>query len=479
MVESFYAEKSILITGCTGFIGKVILEKILFSLPQVSRIYVFIRPKKGSNIHERFQKEIINSPCFSRLKEMYSNFDSYIMPKIIPVSGDMLEKDLGLSKEEYLMLQKNLNIIINSSASVRFNQRLDQALQMNTLGTLKLVELAKQCHNFHAFIQISTSYVNFDKNGWVQEKVYAYIENPQNKLNELLSIPIELLEKQTPSILGKHPNNYTYTKSLTEQILINETKGLPLCIVRPTIVGGSWEEPYPGWVDTVSAAGFLYLSLGDIETIVGNKNFIGDQIPVDYVANCAIVATVHACKVGKLPIMHINTSSRNPVLWKRCVKIVCEYWNNYPTNKYNGHCKLALVPSFTIYKILSYFTRYLPILILTILTKVSKAPSLVESLQNKIKVFQKESIINVAISNFIIHEWIFESKQVTELLKVMSPKELQIFNFDVSKIDWEICLTTFLQGIKKNILKEKVEALDKSHAINLLSKFNYDHIFLI
>ncbi|OMJ67832.1 hypothetical protein SteCoe_34905 [Stentor coeruleus] len=476
MVESFYGEKSILITGCTGFVGKVILEKILFSLPQVSRIYVFIRPREGSNIHERFQKEIINSPCFSRVKKMYSNFDSYIMPKLIPVSGDMMETDLGLSKEEYLMLKNNLNIIINSAASIKFNQRLDQILQMNTLGALKLVELAKQCHNFHAFIQISTAYVNSDKNGWIQEKVYAYIENPRKKLNELLSMPIELLEKQTPSIIGNHLNTYTYAKSLTEQILIDEGKGLPLCIVRPTFVGGSWEEPYPGWVDTVSAAAPLYLSagLGEIRAVMGNNKFITDQIPVDYVANCVIVAAAYACKVGKLPIIHIGTSARNPVIWRKCMKIVWEYWNNYHTNKYDGHCKLTLVPDYTIYKILNYFTRYFPVLILTILTKVSKAPSLVESLQKMNKIIRKESIITKVISNFIMHEWIYESQQVIELLKVMSPKELQVFNFDVSKLDWKIYLTTCMQGLKKYILKEKVEKVDE---IDLLSKFNYDSYF--
>ena len=61
MVDSFYEGKCVLITGCTGFVGKVILEKLLFALPQIQRIYTIIRPKKGSSILERFQKEIIRN----------------------------------------------------------------------------------------------------------------------------------------------------------------------------------------------------------------------------------------------------------------------------------------------------------------------------------------------------------------------------------------------------------------------------------
>ena len=239
MVESFYVEKNILITGCTGFVGKVLLEKFLFSLPQISRIYVFVRSKKGTSPHERFQKEILESPCFNRLKKQYANFDNFILPKLFPIGGDMLKKNLGLSAEDYRELCENVNVIINSAASVDFNLRLDLALQINTLGTLRVVELAKNSKNLKAFVQISTAYVNCNKDGWIQEKIYPLQNDPKQKLAELLRIPAELIEKQTSSIIGKYPNTYTFTKNLTENLLIKEAEGLPLCILRPTIIGGS------------------------------------------------------------------------------------------------------------------------------------------------------------------------------------------------------------------------------------------------
>jgi len=46
-LKEYYNRKQILITGTTGFLGKVILEKVLRSLPDVEKIYLLIRPKKN------------------------------------------------------------------------------------------------------------------------------------------------------------------------------------------------------------------------------------------------------------------------------------------------------------------------------------------------------------------------------------------------------------------------------------------------
>ena len=51
-----YHGKRILITGTTGFLGKVLLEKFLYSLSSVDKIFVLIRAKEGSKLFERFKK---------------------------------------------------------------------------------------------------------------------------------------------------------------------------------------------------------------------------------------------------------------------------------------------------------------------------------------------------------------------------------------------------------------------------------------
>jgi alcohol-forming fatty acyl-CoA reductase len=44
-VKGFYSGKVLLITGTTGFLGKLVLEKILRVLSDVKKIYLLTRPK--------------------------------------------------------------------------------------------------------------------------------------------------------------------------------------------------------------------------------------------------------------------------------------------------------------------------------------------------------------------------------------------------------------------------------------------------
>lgn len=51
--------------------------------------------------------------------------------------------------------------------------------------------------------------------------------------------------------MGKHPNTYTLTKGLAENLIMTKGTGLPIAIVRPSIVCAAYQEPFPGWVDNV------------------------------------------------------------------------------------------------------------------------------------------------------------------------------------------------------------------------------------
>ena len=58
MIRDYYHDKVLFITGCTGFLGKVVLEKIFRAMPTVKRIYLLVRPKSGVAIMDRVKREI-------------------------------------------------------------------------------------------------------------------------------------------------------------------------------------------------------------------------------------------------------------------------------------------------------------------------------------------------------------------------------------------------------------------------------------
>jgi len=65
-----------------------------------------------------------------------------------------------------------VHVVINSAASVDFNAKLIDAININVLGTLKMFELCLECKNLENFIHVSTTYVNCDRRGYIEEDIY-------------------------------------------------------------------------------------------------------------------------------------------------------------------------------------------------------------------------------------------------------------------------------------------------------------------
>lgn len=99
MIKDFYRNKSIFLTGCTGFVGKVVLEKFISALSDFKKIYVLVRAKKGLSPKERILKEIFSSPAFDNVRTR-PDFEHIINNKIHPIVGDITKVGLGLSPQD-------------------------------------------------------------------------------------------------------------------------------------------------------------------------------------------------------------------------------------------------------------------------------------------------------------------------------------------------------------------------------------------
>lgn len=52
-IKNFYAGSTVLVTGCTGYLGKALIEKLLRTCTDIKYIYVLMRSKRGVSCADR------------------------------------------------------------------------------------------------------------------------------------------------------------------------------------------------------------------------------------------------------------------------------------------------------------------------------------------------------------------------------------------------------------------------------------------
>jgi len=71
-IVSFFINKTIFITGVSGFMGKVLLEKLLYCCSDLDKIYVLMRSKKGRSVETRLD-EMFKLPVRNNTRIMLSS----------------------------------------------------------------------------------------------------------------------------------------------------------------------------------------------------------------------------------------------------------------------------------------------------------------------------------------------------------------------------------------------------------------------
>ncbi|XP_025263397.1 fatty acyl-CoA reductase 1-like [Camponotus floridanus] len=458
-IPSFYAGQSIFLTGATGFIGKVYIEKILRSCPDVREIFILMRPKKGININERLEK-MLSLPLFDKLREKQSlNFK-----KLIPVFGDINQENFNLSVVDRQMLIERVTIIIHNAASVKFNDSLKYAILSNTRSTRDICILAENIKNLIALVYVGTAYTHLD-NPFIEEKVYPPIANWRKMIKVAELLDEHNLSIFTAKCLDYFPNTYLFSKKLAESVIHEYSSSLPCAIVRPSIVISSLKDPIPGWIDNFNGpVGLLaFGGKGLLRVLYGSKCTSQNQIPIDTVINTIIVVTWKLGLTTFTPtstILVINCTfpdekstsfyDKTLILFKLLRKIPLEgiVWTP----------RAVFTESLIIYYVLTVLCHILPAIIIDSVLKFSGHQPMILGLQ------RKAYVANHALKHFMCNEWKFDNTNSRNLMSLIPSDNREIFSMDLSDIDMTKYLRDLLIGGKKYLLHEDMNRLKAAKA---------------
>lgn len=334
--------KQVLVTGTTGFLGKVVLENLLRNVPDIGGIHLLIRGnRRHPDASQRFFHEIASSSVFDRLRqEDNEGFDELLETRVHCVTGEVTEPDFGLDREAFERLASSVDAVINSAASVNFREELDKALSINTLSLDNLAAMARINPDL-AVIQVSTCYVNGIKSGLVTESVskpagdeIPLTDQGYYEIEELIRLLQDKVAEVRARYFGQRlesklvelgieeanrygwSDTYTFTKWLGEQKLIKALQGRSLTIVRPSIIESAYAQPAPGWIEGVKVADAIILAYAREKVFLfpGKRDAVIDVIPVDMVANAIVLSLAESqAEPGKHRIYQCCSGSSNPV----------------------------------------------------------------------------------------------------------------------------------------------------------------------
>ncbi|GBP65544.1 Putative fatty acyl-CoA reductase CG5065 [Eumeta japonica] len=230
-IQKFFAGKTVLVTGGTGFLGKQLIEKLLRSCRDIDRIYLLLRPKKGKDVTQRLQEQLAD-PCYDTLRKYDQNFGV----KIVGIEGDTGELGLALSGTNRKVLLNEVDVIFHGAATVRFDDHIKKAVLTNVRGTREVLLLAAECKHLSAFVHVSTAYSHAPRSE-CKEEFYPSPIASDLMIEMAETVDEDILERITPGLIGDWPNTYTFSKALAEDQLkrLAVEHKVPAGVIRPAI----------------------------------------------------------------------------------------------------------------------------------------------------------------------------------------------------------------------------------------------------
>ncbi|PNF17414.1 putative fatty acyl-CoA reductase CG8306, partial [Cryptotermes secundus] len=461
-IQEFFRGKNIFVTGATGFLGMTLIEKLLRACPDVGTIYVLVRPKKDKDVSARLE-ELTKNALYEKLRELRG---ADIFQKVVAVAGDVGEDNLGLTPADRRILTENVNVVFHSAATLDFEATLRPGVSINLLGTRRVVQLCKEISHLEALVHVSSAYVNSNRKGEIEEILYPVPEDASKVIDLTASLSDEALNDLTPQLLHDHINTYTFTKALAEHEVANAISQVPSAIVRPSVITCAWKEPIPGWtVSKNGPTGFLMgAAKGIVRRLPLDKDVIYDYIPVDIVINELIAAAWHVgtTRPQTTPVYHCTTSTTNPFQWSKVGNRINGLLHKYPLKSAVWYPTLKLLPSLLLFRISAIFLHFIPAYILDTIIKVAGGKPILVRLHTNVG----NSLGRLA--PFIFNEWLFQNNQTKELQKRLSGKDKEMFNLDISQLDWVTYFDSMAQGVRIYLNNEHPRTLQAARRKNYI-----------
>ncbi|XP_045468885.1 fatty acyl-CoA reductase wat-like [Harmonia axyridis] len=483
-ITTSFQNTTFFITGGTGFIGKIFLEKLL-RISKTVKVLILVRPKKDKNTLERFQ-EIFEGPNMVPLKLANPHF----MKQIRLISGNCYEKNLGLSAEDKQMLIDEVNYVIHCAATVNFDEDLKTAAYINVRAVKDLIGMAKQMKDLRAFLHVSTAYSHCYRK-FIDESFYEVAMRGEDLLHMVESMDQKRLDAITPQLIKEWPNTYVFTKAIAEDVIKNESGRLPIAILRPSIVLSSVSEPLAGWIDSFyGLTGMLMaVTLGFMRVFRVKSKNKGDLIPADYVTNAGFGILWDLSKTRSLndniefpsgdikedvTIYNAVSSAESPIVWDRMLQLLLKEGLKIPSPYQIWYPLWISVTNPYIFTILSLLLQTIPAYLMDFICYCMGKQ------QRMVKGYRKLEKFSSVTNYFSLREWQFSNKNLQALWKKLEPEDQRLFKFSMKNFDWKGYVFFYIRGFRVYLLKDPLETVPKGKAwMRWLKAMHYTSVLLL
>ncbi|XP_061728068.1 putative fatty acyl-CoA reductase CG5065 [Cydia pomonella] len=449
-IAATFSNRSVFVTGGTGFMGKVLVEKLLRKCPDIKQILLLVRQKKGKTPRQRME-DTLNDPLFEKVRTMRGGIEP-LLEKMTLIAGDAIEPDLGLSPADRQKIIEEADIIIHAAATIRFDEELRKAVFLNVRGTKLVLELGKQCKRLLLFVHISTAYCHLHEK-LLEEKPYPPPADPHKIIQIMEWMDDATVAAVTPFLLKKLPNSYAFTKALGEALIVEALDILPIGILRPSIVIPIYQEPLPGWTDNINGPAGLLIGAGKgvIRSMYCKSNSYADYLPVDIFINGIMICCWEFIEQGihNIKVVNFTSSAEVKITWEEMIEAGREIiLNKVPLNGVAWYPGGSMKHSRLYHNICVLLFHWLPaILVDCLLWCLRYEPVLCRVQRRVTKGFE-------VFEYYTNNQWDFHSDIAQKYRNDLNPRERLEYKVDASGVDISRYFEDCILAARRYILKE-------------------------